>query len=107
MGMGGILIQYKGYIEVYLIIPDLSKYNKDVLFLVISDNKYGERVPVQIGTQAEETWKQVHFSTVICKRNTVKGLSVPEYDLKVVKGKICAVREVPNFAIWDHCGKGY
>ena len=52
--------------------------------LVISDHKYQERVPVQIGTQvidclvvtmtkkelqqAGKIWKQVHLSTVISKR---------------------------------------
>ena len=44
--------------------------------------------------QFEDTWKQVHLSTVISKRNTVKGLNIPEYNLKGVKSKICIVREV-------------
>ena len=44
--------------------------------------------------QAGETWKQVHLSTVISKRNTMKGLNVPEYGLKVVKGRIHTIREV-------------
>ena len=84
-----------------------------MLCLVILDHKYGERVPVQIGTQvtdhlvatmtkkelqqATETWKQVHLSTVISKRNTAKGLDsldIPKYDLKGVKGKISTIREV-------------
>ena len=74
--MGNSLISYKGYIEASLTIPDLAQYTKDVSFLVISDHKYRERVPVQIGTQvidhlvvsmtekelqqAGETWKQVN-----------------------------------------------
>ena len=37
------------YIEANLIIPSVPWYNEDVLFPVISDIKYGERVPVQIG----------------------------------------------------------
>ena len=44
--------------------------------------------------QAAETWKQVHLSTVISKRNTMKVLNIPMYDLKEVKGKICTIREV-------------
>ena len=44
--------------------------------------------------QAGETWKQVHLSTVISKRNTVKGQNIPDYNLKGVKGKICTIREV-------------
>ena len=94
-----------------------------MFFLVISDHKYGERVPGQIGTwvidhfvgtmtkkelqHAGETWKQVHLSTVISKRNTVKGLDVLKYDLKGVKGKICIIREGFNSTILDHCSKGY
>ena len=44
--------------------------------------------------QAYNIWKQVHLSTVISKRNAVKGLNIPEYDLKGVKGKIHTLREV-------------
>ena len=44
--------------------------------------------------QAERNWKQVHLSTVISKGNMVKGLDVPKYYLKRVKGKICTIREV-------------
>ena len=86
-----------------------------MLFLVISDQKYVKRVPMQVGThiidhlvttmtekelqQSGEIWKQLHLSSVISKRNTVKGLDVPEYDLKGVKGKICTIREavIPPF----------
>ena len=78
-----------------------------MLFLVILDHKYGERVPVQIGTQVidhllvtmtekelqhtGEIWKQVHLSSVISKRNAVKSLDVLKYDLKELKGKICII----------------
>ena len=109
--MRGISILYKGYVEANLIISDLLQYNEDLLFfLVISDHKYGDRVPVQIGTQvidhlvatmtknklqqAAESWKQVHLSTIIWKRNTVKGLDVLEYDHKGTNGKIHTIREV-------------
>ena len=104
-GMRDSLIPYKDYIEASLTVQDLAQYTEDILFLVISDHKYGERVPVQIGTQvighlvatmnekelqqARNTWKQVHLSAVISKRNTMKGLNVPEYDLEGVKGKVC------------------
>ena len=50
-GKGGISIPYKGYVEANLTIPDLPHYNEDVLFLVVANDKYGDRVPVQIGTQ--------------------------------------------------------
>ena len=44
--------------------------------------------------QAGDTWKQIPLSTVISKRSTVKGLNIPKYNLKGVKGKICTMREV-------------
>ena len=96
------MVPYKGYIETNLTVPDLPWYNEDMLFLVILDHKYLERVPVQIGTQvidhlvvtmtkrelqqAGYICKQVHLSTVIYKWNTVKGLNIPEYDLQGIKG---------------------
>ena len=50
-GTGGTAIPHKGYIKANLTIPGLPWYNKDVLFLVILDHKYGERVSVEIGPQ--------------------------------------------------------
>ena len=37
--------------------------------------------------QAGENLKQANLSPTVYKRHTVKGLDVPEYDLKGVKGK--------------------
>ena len=67
-----------------------------MLFLVVANHNYGDRVPVQIGTQvigqlvaamtekelqkAGETWRQVHLSTIVSKRNTIGNPNVPEYD---------------------------
>ena len=105
---GHISVPYEGYVGANLTIPDLPWYNEDVLFLVISDHKYGKRVPVQIGTQvidhfiatltkkelqqAGDIWK--HLSTIISKRNRVKGLHVPKDDIEGVKGKIHIIREI-------------
>ena len=71
--------------------------------MAISNHKYKERALVQIGTQvidqlvasmtdkelqqAGENLKQANLSPTVYKRHTVKGLDVPEYDLKGVKGK--------------------
>ena len=44
--------------------------------------------------QAGQTWKQVHISTVISKRNTVETPGIHKYDLKVVKGKIQMMQKV-------------
>ena len=79
--------------EASLSIPNLSHYNVDVLILVISDNKCGERAPAQTGTlvidqflsimavkeiqQVDKPWKQVHLGTVLLKQNTPTGSSMP------------------------------
>ena len=49
-GTGGSLVPYYGYIELQLKIPQIKKFDLDVLMLVIDDSPYGARVPVQIGT---------------------------------------------------------
>ena len=82
----------------------MSHYNEDVLLLVIPDNKYGERVPVQTGSlvihqlvsimtveelqQVGEMYKHMHLSMVLIKQNTLTSPSVPEYDLDKVKGTV-------------------
>ena len=86
------------------------------------DHKNGQRVPVQIGSQVIDHFvvtirkncnrlgkpgKQVHLSTVISKRNTLKGLNVSEYDLKGVKGKICTIREVIILPFMTHGNRHY
>ena len=49
-GTGGSLVPYYGYVELRLKIPQIKKFDLDVLMLVIDDSPYGARVPVQIGT---------------------------------------------------------
>ena len=65
-----------------------------MLFLVILVHKYGEKVLVQIGTlvidhlvttiteeelqQAGDAWEQVHLSTAISKRTTVREPEHPQ-----------------------------
>ena len=49
-GNAGISIPYEGYVEASLSITNSLHYNEDILLLVIPNNKYRERVSVQIGT---------------------------------------------------------
>ena len=55
--------------------------------------------------QAEDTWKQVHLTTVISKRNTVESLNILKYDLKGVKCRVCTIRKSCNSTICDHIGE--
>ena len=86
------MIPCKGYVEANITIPDLPHCNEHVLFVLISDHLVATMTEKEL-QQAGKTGKQVHFSTVITKRNTVKGPDVPKYDLKGVKGKICTIEK--------------
>ena len=43
-------VPYHGYVECRLNLPQIEKFDQDVLMFVIDDSPYGARVPVQIGT---------------------------------------------------------
>ena len=47
---GGGTCPYYGYVECRLQLPQIKKFDVDVLMLIIDDSVYGSRVPVQIGT---------------------------------------------------------
>ena len=68
---GGVPIPYKGYIEATLNIPGLPRYNEGMVFLVVLDHKYGESVPVQIGTQV------MYHLVVTMTQKEVNMLEIP------------------------------
>ena len=43
-------VPYHGYVECRLKIPQIEKFDLDILMLIIDDSPYGMRVPIQIGT---------------------------------------------------------
>ena len=49
-GTGGGKVPYHRYVECRLNLPQIEKFDHDVLMLVIDDSQYGARVPIQIGT---------------------------------------------------------
>ena len=49
-GSAGSDIPYLGYTELRLDIPEIAKFDHDVLMMVYPDSKYSHRVPVIIGT---------------------------------------------------------
>ena len=79
-------------------------------FWLLQNQRYGDRVLVQIGTQfidqlvttmtkkeLQKPGKKLETGTPrhqCLKRNTVKGLNITEYDLEGVKGKISTMTEV-------------
>ena len=49
-GTGGGTVPYYGYVECRLKLPQIEKFDVDVLMLIIDDSAYEMRVPVQLGT---------------------------------------------------------
>ena len=49
-GTGGTEVPYLGYVEVHLCIPEVQKFDLDVLMLVVPDSQYTENVPIALGT---------------------------------------------------------
>ena len=47
---GGGRVPYQWYVKCRLKLPQIEKFDLDVLMLVLDDSPYGTRVPVQIGS---------------------------------------------------------
>ena len=81
-------------------VPEVARFNEKVLFLVIADSKYGNRVPVQLGTlhidmlldcttpeelaSLGKTWERGQVGRVI----TNKQVQLEGFDLDSVKGRV-------------------
>ena len=105
-GTGGGQVPYKGYVEVTLKVPEVAKFKEQVLFLIIADSEYGNRVPVQLGTlhidmllnsaTAKElaslgkTWERGQVGRVIAN----KQAQIEGFDLNSVKGKVRLTRSL-------------
>ena len=48
-GLGGVDILYIGYTQVWLQIPGIQGYDKDILVFIQKDSRYSEHVPVILG----------------------------------------------------------
>ena len=47
---GGSVVPYLGYVEAHLKTPEVSAFDIDVLFLIVSDSMYIAHVPIALGT---------------------------------------------------------
>ena len=99
-GTGGGQVPYKGYVEVKLRVPEVEDFYEDVLFLVIPNSDYGERVPVQLGTlhidmlldmatpeelaKLGKTWERGRVGRVLVNKQAQIG----GFDLDSVKGVV-------------------
>ena len=109
-GTGGGEVPYSGYVEANLKIPSLPNFSRDILLLVVPNSRYGERVPVALGTLAidmvlnyihqlgpgppdlGDPWRRGSAGRSI----PIKGCNVQEDDfpLSKVKGKVIASRKI-------------
>ena len=56
---GEIEVPYKAYVEVSLEIQEIGVYKQNVLTVLLPDSKYGNKVPIHLGTQIIDTVSQV------------------------------------------------
>ena len=77
-GTGGGAVPYHGYVECRLQLPQIKKFDVDVLMLVIDNSAYRMRVPIQIGTlhidMALELATEAEMKKLSCKWDRAKWL---------------------------------
>ena len=75
-GTGGGAVPYHGFVECRVQLPQIKKFDVDVLMLVIDDSAYGMPVPIQIGTlhydMALELAIEAEMKKLSRKRNRAK-----------------------------------
>ena len=73
---GGGRVPYHGYVECRLKLPQIKKFDIDVLMLVLDNSPYGMRVPVQIGSlhidMAIDLAREVEMKKLSCKWEQAK-----------------------------------
>ena len=96
-------VPYHGYVECRLQLPQIKKFDVDVLMLVIDDSAYGMHVPIQIGTlhidmalelatEAEmkklsRKWDQAKMATAL-HMNSMVVSEEPKFKLDDVQGSV-------------------
>ena len=109
-GSGGCDVPYQGYVEVNLKLPDIQKYNQNVVMLIVNDGRFGTKVPIQLGTniinealrvitdkeleKGEQQWRRAKLSSAISKTAEVKTNEEAVLDLKGVNGDVGTTKKV-------------
>ena len=108
-GTGGGAVPYHGYVECPLQLPQIKKFDVDVLMLVINDSAYGMRVPIQIGTlhidmalelatEAEMKklsckWDRAKMATALCM-NSMAVNEEQKFKLDDVRGSVHTTQKI-------------
>ena len=109
-GTGGGEVPYSGYVEANLKIPSMPNFSRDILLLVVPNSRYGEKVPVALGTLAIDlVLNYIHQLGLGPPdlgdpwRRGSAGRSIPikscqtqgnDFPLTKVKGKVIASRKI-------------
>ena len=112
---GGGRVPYHGYVECKLKIPQIKKFDLDVLMLIIDDSPYAMRVPVQIGTlhidmamdlateeerrKLNREWRRAELASSLRMKGAnvnVEDLegSTSVFDLDNVSGSVCVTKDL-------------
>ena len=101
---GGGKVPYHGYVECRLKLPQIEKFDHDVLMLVIDDSQYGARVPIQIGTlhidmaidlateeerkKFRKKWERAEMASYLRMASMQTDSSKPVIDLDEIAGNV-------------------
>ena len=112
---GGGRVPYHGYVECKLRIPQIKKFDLDVLMLVIDDSPYAMRVPVQIGTlhidmaldlateeerkKLNRQWRRAELASSLCMKSVDANVedsseSKNVFDLNNVTGSVQITKDL-------------
>ena len=112
---GGGRVPYHGYVECKLRIPQIKKFDLDVLMLVIDDSPYAMRVPIQIGTlhidmapdlvteeergKLNHQWKRAELASSLSMKSANANVedsaeSKNVFDLDNVSGSVCVTKDL-------------
>ena len=100
---GGGAVPYHGYVECRLQLPQIKKFDLDVLMLIIDNSAYGMRVPIQIGTlhidmaldlateakmkKLSRKWERARMASALCMNSIVVNKE-SEFKLDDVHGSV-------------------
>ena len=106
---GGGAVPYHGYVECHLKLPQIKKFDVDVLMLIIDDSAYGMLVPIQIGTlhidmalelatedemtKLSRKWDRAKMATALCMNSMVVS-GEQTFKLDDVRGSVHMTQKV-------------
>ena len=112
---GGGRVPYHGYVECKLRIPQIKKFDLDVLMLVIDDSPYAMRVPIQIRTlhidmaldlateeergKLNRQWKRAELASSLRMKSANADVqdsaeSKNVFDLDNISGSVCVTKDL-------------